>query len=579
MECASGCYCVTCTDIMHSRSSYIQFIVLILLCWGGGVRAQISEGGLPKSFGAVNIDEDLVIQLDFDKPITDGLLLEDVDRDGDGLNLRDAVAVPIDRGLNDSGTWFALDDGASLWRLSIRVQDAFSLEPYFDQFFMPPGGELHIFNDTGTEIFGAYTDNNNSSHGRLSAEMIQGDIINFEYYEPASVQGEGILHILDLGYRYRDVIGLDPSNTEGGSHDCQVDVTCEEGLLWNKQSRSTVRVRTRVNGEFFWCTGTLMNNTSHDCRPLILTSLRCAMEGSDMSSSADFSFFRFYFGYKSEGCNSAGNGVGNSMSGSSRLGDSNDGGGALGSDYLMLELNREIPQEYSPYYAGWNASGALESDGGVSIHHPYGDVMKISTFQETPTSSAWGTLDTHWRVFWRATVNGHGVVESGSYGSGLFNAAGLLVGTLTGGASNCSEVDPDGEDLPDFFGKMSHHWSENPNPMMEKLRAILDPSGGNSVMFNGSSAPCVTGIQELGEQEVYSLSPNPASSELIISSSNHERFEYRIWDISGKLVLGSENSVFQKTSLNLSGFEIGVYFIEIQGGTKANIVFKFVVNR
>jgi hypothetical protein len=57
------------------------------------------------------------------------------------------------------------------------------------------------------------------------------------------------------------------------------------------------------------------------------------------------------------------------------LADSNDGGGATGSDFLLVELEDEIPSGWNPYFNGWNAEN-IAASGGVSIHHPSGDSKK-----------------------------------------------------------------------------------------------------------------------------------------------------------------------------------------------------------
>jgi hypothetical protein len=542
--------------------------------------AQLSEGGLPKSFSSAIVDEGQVLAIDFSKPNAEDLILEDIQRDANGLNLRDAIAVPVNRGLEDAGIWFNQPDGSRIWRYKIRVSEALSLEPYFDQFFLPVGSEFFIFNHDGTEIYGAYTDQNNSMHGRFSADMVQGEVINFEYYEPAEVIGEGVIHLLDVGYRYRDVIGLDENSGGGGAQACQVDVSCTEGQAWQNQVRSTVRIRTRINGQFFWCSGTLMNNTALDCRPLILTSLRCATDGNEMAGMNDFDTFRFYFNYQSEACDAGAVFSGASMSGCSSLGDSNDEGGAFGSDYLIMELNNTIPPEFAPYYAGWNASGNVGGNFGVTVHHPSGDVKKISSFQEIPTTSDWGVQGTHWRVNWSSTENGHGVCESGSYGSGLFNASGLVIGTLTGGVSSCSEVSPNGQDLPDFFGKMSHHWSNNPNPEEEKLRTILDPIGNNLEIFSGSDAPCTTGLKDYQSIDFY-LFPNPTSHILNLNISSIDAFEINrlfVSDVLGKTAQVEANLNQEQVTIDVSAFESGLYFLTIQLESGSLISRPFVVS-
>jgi PKD repeat protein len=120
----------------------------------------------------------------------------------------------------------------------------------------------------------------------------------------------------------------------------------------------------------------------------------------------------------------------------------------------------------------------------VSIHHPSGDIMKISTFTNSlSTSSGLGfgfDNTTHWQVQWASTTNGHGVTEGGSSGSPIYNQNSLLVGVLTGGSSFC-----DATNQTDIYGKLWHGWDQLSNSSSEQLKPWLDPANTNAVTLNG----------------------------------------------------------------------------------------------
>jgi PKD repeat protein len=137
------------------------------------------------------------------------------------------------------------------------------------------------------------------------------------------------------------------------------------------------------------------------------------------------------------------------------------------------------------YWNGWNASTS-PTTGGVSIHHPAGDIKKISTFSGNTVSTQWGTATgSHWRVTWTANANGHGVTEGGSSGSPLFDNTGNIIGTLTGGGSFCTALS-----APDQYGKMAFHWTNNGTTAIEQLKPWLDPANLNVLVFGGSADPC-----------------------------------------------------------------------------------------
>jgi len=91
---------------------------------------------------------------------------------------------------------------------------------------------------------------------------------------------------------------------------------------------------------------------------------------------------------------------------------------------------------------------------------------------------------------WSGTENGHGVTEGGSSGSPIFNSGGQIVGQLTGGGSFCNEVQPGGQNQPDFYGKMSYNWTSNGNTDIVELENFLDPGNTGLTELGGTYVPC-----------------------------------------------------------------------------------------
>jgi len=155
----------------------------------------------------------------------------------------------------------------------------------------------------------------------------------------------------------------------------------------------------------------------------------------------------------------------------------------------------------------------------VSIHHPSGDAKKISTYTVTLTSSTpniGGSVmatNSAWRVIWSQTLNGHGVTEGGSSGSPIFSSQGLVVGTLSGGSSSCSNTS-----LPDFYGKFDYHWTSNGATNQTRLQPWLDPSNTGITSLQGYS-PGDNFIGLLSESFEGASFP-PSNWELQSNSSN-----------------------------------------------------------
>jgi hypothetical protein len=120
----------------------------------------------------------------------------------------------------------------------------------------------------------------------------------------------------------------------------------------------------------------------------------------------------------------------------------------------------------------------------VCIHHPQGDVKKISWDYDPVTSTPYLSTTTvssatHWLVGnWE-----DGTTEVGSSGSPLFDQNHRIVGQLHGGFADCDV------NLPDWYGKFSYS-------MTEGLRAWLDPENSGAMTLDGfdpstNSAPTV----------------------------------------------------------------------------------------
>ncbi|MCD4683524.1 MAG: PKD domain-containing protein, partial [Bacteroidales bacterium] len=201
------------------------------------------------------------------------------------------------------------------------------------------------------------------------------------------------------------------------------------------------------------------------------------------ASASDRNQWIFYFNYESSGCSNPGSSPGyNSKTGATLKARGDIDGG---SDFQLVQINSAISSYYNIYYNGWDRSGS-SSSSGVAIHHPAGDIKKISTYNSTLTSATWngsgyiGATNAHWRAYWIATTNGHGVNEGGSSGSPIFNSSGRVLGTLTGGSSSCSNPY-----WPDLYGKFSYHWQSNGSSSSVQLKPWLDPNNSGVTYLNG----------------------------------------------------------------------------------------------
>jgi hypothetical protein len=471
------------------------------------------------------------------------------------------------------GVWSTASNGDRLWRAAFRSPGALAVEVFLEGVDIPEGATFMVHDGDGGTWQGGYTSEHAARSGTITSLPVQGERLVLEYFEPAGASFQGVFRVGRLLHTYRVADEL-----RTGA--CMVDVACSEGMEWSEQRDAVVRIRVVVPAGASFCTGTLMNNTAMDCRPLVLTAFHC---GED-SEAANFGSYQFLFNYQ-RGCGTGTASAEQVMTGCVRLADSNDsgpqGGGTYGSDFLLLELNNVVPPSFNAYYAGWEST-VFPPANAVSIHHPSAGPKCVSTYTAPATVASWAgfTSGSHWRVNWVPTANGHGVMELGSSGAPLFNASKRVVGTLTGGNSCCTTnaCGPQtGLNEPDLFGRMIHHWIENPNPPEEKLYLFLSPTG-NFSQQNGSYTPC--GGIGIPEQDVLSgVELTYLTGERRIRVGCAEcpgRIQIALYDATGRIVMERSLDASPFSDLALPALGRGTYLL-VAGASGGRTTLRFVV--
>lgn len=215
----------------------------------------------------------------------------------------------------------------------------------------------------------------------------------------------------------------------GEAATCNIDVSCRPE--YSSESRSVARMLFVENGSTFLCTGTLLNDAQSSATPYFLTASHC-ISTQTAASSVTTDWF-----YRSAACN-----TGEVNAGAQRL----NGGATLlyaeaSTDTAFMRLNAAPP--VGIVFAGSYFGAVVEGSLAAGIHHPLGDLQKLSEgtvkqfdnctleacLASTPQDGRFLTVG--WQV---------GTVESGSSGSGLFlpiSGKRYVVGQLLGGAASC----------------------------------------------------------------------------------------------------------------------------------------------
>ena len=449
-------------------------------------------------------------------PEMNAIHAEDQERDKNGVLYRIGVNRPANISLNNTGIWKTLPNGDRQWQMHIKSPGAEAISFLFEVFKIYGGTTLNIQDINGKPLHNTLTSKDVESHFMQNAALCFGDEMIMTIYEPAYTKSSEIF-IDRIIYNYR-ATGNPNAQKINESEACEVNVNCSPvGNNWQDEKRGVARIYVVEGGGAGWCTGSVVNNTALDCKPLFLTALHCGVS----ATAGNMNQWKFYFRYEAPTCTNpsvAGTLDDYFITGCVRLADSNDAGGDSGSDFLLVQMGSIANQaatittmksaNFNCYWNGWDANNTATT-GGAGIHHPAGDIKKISTFNGTTVSTTWGgsVSNTHWRLTWSANSNGHGVTEGGSSGSPLFNnSSGRIIGTLTGGGSFCTALNS-----PDSYGKMSYHWTSNGTPNNERLKTYLDPGNTGLLVLNGSSDPC-TAVNPTVPVAQFSATPTTVNS-------------------------------------------------------------------
>lgn len=456
--------------------------------------------------------------------------------------------IPVSFQLKDFDLVKIKDDGTQIYHLKIIAPKAIALNLYFSQVQMDPSAKIFIFSPFENKISPSIEASQVLEDQTIITDHYNGDMLWIEYHHPSNSDFQNPFIISGLTYCYKPVKA---GSGFGDSDFCMINVACSESSNYSNAVAASLRIKViNVDATTAWCSGTLVNNTSNNGTPYILTANHCRIN----SSISKLNDWEFYFNYQQPTCQRTTiEPTLLVLKGADFIASPGTDDGEFSSDFLLLKLKSTINKNWNVVFSGWNRTGAATSSG-VSIHHPFGDVKKISTFKNQPTSVQYGSVGgTHFRVLWSATPNGFSTTEGGSSGAGLFNANGHLIGALTGGGASCQN-----NALPDFYGRFWFSWDRYGSISSQRLKDWLDPIQSN-----------VTFLESIKHSEISSLNvvkPLNAfrvrieNGQLNIQSEVKD-YNIQVYDLSGKILYQSHAS-FQFNSKDFSASN-GVYLVKI----------------
>lgn len=382
----------------------------------------------------------------------------------------------------NSGLWEKVDD-LHVWRYRISSKDAYSMMLIFKNMRLPDDTSLFIYNEDMSYVVGPVTKTYNTESGIFPTELIPGSIIIVELVIKDSSYKEGTPYftIGNVSHDFLDVFDLASGTQKPGKIlKCHNDINCNIGSEWQTHKRGVALITIGGKG---LCSGSLINNTATNGKPLFLTADHCYGLLSNPANSV------FYFNHEKENCDGPNSDYRKNddvikISGATRVSSNNY------SDMLLLQLNDRIPSSYKPYFPGWDRSGNNPSRG-VVIHHPNGNPKKITLDNQTLAPNTSPVLGWQSGTMWESWPDS-GTIEGGSSGSPLFNQEGKIVGHTTAtkidGFTNgiFSEPKPKYVCPPNnisHFGRLSVAW--NNGTSNQSLKEHLDPGNTNQISIQG----------------------------------------------------------------------------------------------
>lgn len=441
-----------------SRVFIILFVFVSVLFSSEIANSQVSQGGIPLEINELKSAGNYTIIL---PPFSyDNLKNTSVKDEAPGLKpFRFAYPFEVNYTTHNSGEWFSVGNGTACWKLKIISNGAKSLNLIFSDFALPKGARLFVFNDT--KILGAFTAYNNKKSGKLAIAPIQGDELTIQLEVPEKHKEDDFFTLYRVNHDYVGILKSDrrPLGKEAGS--CNVNVNCEDANDWADVKNAVCRMI--VNGVEV-CTGALVNNTAEDQKPYVLSAAHCYDKWDYAQTTV------YVFNYESPFCASLDGDPINSISGAVMKAQFDS------LDFALTELSLVPPPEYRPYYAGWNHSGDIPTSS-VSIHHPQGDIKKISFDYNAPVIARFNSGYTK-NGFLKILRWDSGVTEAGSSGGPLFNPNKQLIGTLTGGEAEC------GNPINDYYERFDMSWDYR-SDSSKQLKYWLDPLKNGAQALNG----------------------------------------------------------------------------------------------
>lgn len=381
--------------------------------------------------------------------------------------------------------WSTTASGSQIAAISISASGALGLRLGVQVTTLPEEAVLRVYSQarpgtvyqiSGKEVLMHVVRNTQASGDSAQARTwwtpdIGSDEVTLEIELPAGVSPQSVeIAVPTVSHIFAELepIGADAVVSKINESDtCNLDAVCDTGFA--SQSNAVARMLFTMNGNTYVCTGTLLNDSKGSGTPYFLSANHC------ISSQAVASSLQTDWFYRSSGCNTRAL----SSSTTKRYNGATLLYASTSTDVSFMRLNDTVPA--GAYYAGWDATATALTAGtpAVGLHHPAGDMLKISKGQVNGQTSCAategnqfgcvGTTGNFYMVNWTS-----GTTQGGSSGSALFSSDGrYVVGNLYGGSASCTN-----KNAQDFYGRFDVSYTQ---ALKNWLGVQTDPGSGTGL--------------------------------------------------------------------------------------------------
>ncbi len=354
----------------------------------------------------------------------------------------------------DAGNTLTFDDGLLVWSVGITSPNSKNINAILSNVDLKIGDAIYVFDPQESHIQ-YFNYKRNTKTGYLQTFPLQGDSLIIEYHSTEGHPPSFTVETINSGFR--SITTKASAGAFGSSSGCEENASCYDE--YSDISRAVCRLM--INGNTYG-SGALINNTAQDGTPYVITAAHI------FGGTQEFKTCVARFLWDSPDCqNKAYNNDYKEISASTLVTYNELRDCAL----LLLD---EIPtDDLMPFYAGWDNSDEYTDETSICIHHPYGDVKKLSiglapyasTYSGKTAAGNLMTVGNHWRVL----IWSSGATEGGSSGSPIFDETKHIRGCLTGGEASCRSP------MNDYFWKFSGSWEDSEQTAQKPLGEALDP--------------------------------------------------------------------------------------------------------